>query len=144
MNRAPGKYVVTVKDDGNETWTMMSIDETSIDHGMIQDLIYGRIKKVGKKTVCEFLKRREERLALKMFANLLCAHDKLDWEFNLYIHHLAELVDPDEGIYGRRLVFSRSKIARSRYAAIANDLTLANLKKIPKKRQLHMRCTNSV
>jgi hypothetical protein len=132
MNRAPGKYVVTVKDNGSETWTMMSIDETSIDHGMIQDLIHGRIKKVGKKTVCEFLKGREARLALQMFANLLRAHTKLHFEFNLYIAQLAVLLDPDEGIHRRRLVFDGGDIRSARAAAIADDLALADFKKIPK------------
>jgi hypothetical protein len=132
MKRDPGKYVVNVDDDGEETWTMMSIDETSIDHGMIQDLIHGRIKKVGKKTVCEFLRGQEERLALKMFANLLRAHAKLDFKFNLCIAQLAVLLDPDEGIHRRRLVFDGGNIRSVRAAAIADDLALADFKKIAK------------
>jgi hypothetical protein len=107
MKRAPGTYVVTVADDGSETWEVLR-QASKQEEETVTALLEGRIKKVGKKMIREFLSGEEEYFACIVLAELI----RYGWLRNSNRLALAALLVSDTR--PRQLVFRPRRQRRGR------------------------------
>jgi hypothetical protein len=100
---------IVVEDEVEEVyWRDVSQGDEALrrDYQLVHALFSGRVKKLGRRVVHEFLRGEEERAAFKVLTNLL-REGRLPYIFHLA---LADFFDPDvrKGIpLSRRLVFVR-------------------------------------
>ena len=107
MKRAAGTYVVTVADDGSETWEVLR-QASKQEEETVTALLEGRIKKVGKKMIREFLSGEEEYVARIVLAELI----RYGWLHNSHRLELAALLVSDT--HPRQLVFHPRRRRRGR------------------------------